>query len=57
MRIALEQAKDGRVHILGEMAKVIQSSREEVSENAPRFVTIQVKADKVRDVIEAEEQL
>ncbi|MEL0102201.1 MAG: polyribonucleotide nucleotidyltransferase [Gammaproteobacteria bacterium] len=51
MRIALEQAKDGRVHILGEMAKVIQSSRKEVSENAPRFVTIQVKADKVRDVI------
>ena len=51
MKIALEQAKDGRIHILGEMGKVIQSSREEVSENAPRFVTIQVKSDKVRDVI------
>ena len=51
MKIALEQAKDGRIHILGEMSKVIQSSRKEVSENAPRFVTIQVKSDKVRDVI------
>ena len=51
MKIALEQAKDGRIHILGEMSKVIKSSREEVSENAPRFVTIQVKSDKVRDVI------
>ena len=51
MKIALAQAKDGRIHILGEMNKVIQSSRNEVSENAPRFVTIQVKPDKVRDVI------
>ena len=51
MKIALAQAKDGRIHILGEMNKVIQSSRNEVSENAPRFVTIQVKSDKVRDVI------
>ena len=51
MKIALEQAKEGRIHILSEMSKVIKSSREEVSENAPRFVTIQVKSDKVRDVI------
>jgi polyribonucleotide nucleotidyltransferase len=51
MKIALGQAKEGRIHILGEMNKVIQTSREEVSENAPRFVTIQVKTDKVRDVI------
>ena len=51
MKIALAQAKEGRIHILGEMNKVIQSSRDEVSENAPRFVTIQVKSDKVRDVI------
>ena len=51
MRIALEQAKEGRIYILKEMAKVIQNSRDEVSENAPRFVTIQVKPDKVRDVI------
>ena len=40
MRIALDQAKEGRIHILGEMGKVIQKSREEVSENAPRFDTI-----------------
>ena len=51
MKIALAQARDGRIHILGEMAKVIESSREEVSINAPRFITIQVKSDKVRDVI------
>ena len=51
MKVALEQAKNGRIHILKEMAKVIQSSREEVSENAPRFITLQVKSEKVRDVI------
>ena len=51
MKIALDQAKQGRIHILGEMGKVIKSSRDEVSENAPRFITIQVKSDKVRDVI------
>ena len=51
MKVALEQAKNGRIHILNEMAKVIQSSREEVSENAPRFITLQVKSEKVRDVI------
>ena len=51
MKVALAQAKNGRIHILNEMAKVIQSSREEVSENAPRFITLQVKSEKVRDVI------
>ena len=51
MKVALAQAKNGRIHILKEMAKVIQSSREEVSENAPRFITLQVKSEKVRDVI------
>ena len=51
MKVALEQAKNGRIHILKEMAKVIDTSREEVSENAPRFITLQVKSDKVRDVI------
>ena len=51
MKVALEQAKNGRIHILKEMAKVIDASREEVSENAPRFITLQVKSDKVRDVI------
>ena len=51
MNVALAQAKNGRIHILNEMAKVIESSREEVSENAPRFITLQVKSEKVRDVI------
>ena len=51
MKVALAQAKNGRIHILNEMAKVIESSREEVSENAPRFITLQVKSEKVRDVI------
>ena len=51
MKVALAQAKKGRIHILNEMAKVIESSREEVSENAPRFITLQVKSEKVRDVI------
>jgi len=51
METALGQAKDARLHILGEMNKVIGQSREGVSENAPAMVTIKVDADKVRDVI------
>lgn len=51
METALGQARDARLHILGEMNKVIGQSREDVSENAPAMVTIKVDADKVRDVI------
>ena len=51
MQIALAQAKDGRMHILGEMAKALTSNREGVSANAPKIVTIQVPKDKIRDVI------
>lgn len=51
METALGQARDARLHILGEMNKVIGQSRESVSENAPAMVTIKVDADKVRDVI------
>ncbi len=51
METALNQAKDARLHILGEMNKVIAQSREGVSENAPAMVKIKVDADKVRDVI------
>ncbi|UUX52112.1 polyribonucleotide nucleotidyltransferase [Nisaea acidiphila] len=51
MKIALDQAKDGRVHILGEMAKALTSSREGVSENAPRITTITVPTDKIREII------
>ena len=51
MEVALAQAKEGRMHILGEMAKVIQTSREEMSDYAPRIITIKIPTDKIRDVI------
>jgi len=51
MKIALGQAKDGRLHILGEMAKGLNDPRQEVSKNAPRITTFQVPKDKIREVI------
>jgi len=51
MFTALEQAKGGRLHILGEMAKAIESSRSELSGNAPRIETVKVAKDKIRDII------
>ena len=51
MKIALSQAKDGRLHILGEMGKAIDSSRQEVSQNAPRITVINIPKDKIREVI------
>jgi polyribonucleotide nucleotidyltransferase len=51
MSTALEQAKGGRLHILGEMAKAIESSRTELSGNAPRIETVKVAKDKIRDII------
>ncbi len=51
MKIALEQAKGGRMHILGEMAKAITGNREGVSANAPKIVTTSVPKEKIRDVI------
>jgi polyribonucleotide nucleotidyltransferase len=51
MRVALDQAKDGRRHILDEMAKALTGAREEVSENAPRITTFAIPRDKIRDVI------
>ncbi|GFZ99286.1 polyribonucleotide nucleotidyltransferase [Dyella caseinilytica] len=51
MKIALEQAKHGRLHILGEMAKVISTPRSEMSEYAPRLLTIKIHPDKIREVI------
>jgi polyribonucleotide nucleotidyltransferase len=51
MRVALEQAKDGRRHILGEMAKALTGARDEVSENAPRITTFAIPRDKIREVI------
>ena len=51
MEIALDQARDGRIHILGEMAKAIDSGRNELSEHAPRITTMQIPTDKIREVI------
>ena len=51
MQQALEQAKDGRMFILGEMAKVIDTHREVMSEFAPRLITFKINPDKIRDVI------
>ncbi|HEX2151391.1 MAG TPA: polyribonucleotide nucleotidyltransferase [Stellaceae bacterium] len=51
MRVALDQAKDGCRHILGEMAKALTGAREEVSENAPRITTFSIPRDKIREVI------
>jgi polyribonucleotide nucleotidyltransferase len=51
MRQALEQAKEGRMTILGEMAKVITEGREEMSEYAPRLITFKINPEKIRDVI------
>ena len=51
MEIALKQAKEGRIHILGEMRKALGESRTEVSKNAPRMHTIQIPKDKIGAVI------
>jgi len=51
MEKALGQAREGRLFILGEMAKVIDTSREELSQYAPRILTMKVHPDKIRDVI------
>jgi len=51
METALSQAKDGRLHILGEMAKVLDSAREEMSEWAPTIITMHIDPEKIRDVI------
>ncbi len=51
MTKALEQAKAGRAHILGEMTKALGNSRGEVSEHAPRIETIQIDKSKIRDII------
>ena len=51
MKVALDQAKDGRMHILGEMAKSIDSARDDLGEHAPRIELITIPTDKIRDVI------
>jgi polyribonucleotide nucleotidyltransferase len=51
MRVALGQARDGRLHILGEMAKAITGARAELGEFAPRIETLKIPTDKIREVI------
>ncbi len=51
MKTAINQASAGRMHILGEMAKAMDTSREDVGEFAPRIVTMKIPVDKIRDVI------
>jgi len=51
MKVALAQAKDGRHHILGEMAKALDHTREELSAHAPRIETLQIDKSKIREVI------
>jgi polyribonucleotide nucleotidyltransferase len=51
MEIALNQARDGRMHILGEMGKAISAARDTVNDNAPRITTLSIPKDKIREVI------
>ncbi|MBI5508465.1 MAG: polyribonucleotide nucleotidyltransferase [Deltaproteobacteria bacterium] len=51
LETALEQARVGRLHILGEMAKCLEASRAELSKHAPRITSLRIKVDRIRDVI------
>ena len=51
MRVALDQAKAGRIHILGEMSKALTGARQELGEYAPRIEIIKIPVDKIREVI------
>ena len=51
MQVALEQAKQGRLHILGEMNKALANTREEMSDFAPRIITFKIDPSKIREVI------
>jgi polyribonucleotide nucleotidyltransferase len=51
MRVALTQARDGRLHILGEMAKALDRARAELGQHAPRIETFKIPVDKIREVI------
>ncbi|MCA8907600.1 MAG: S1 RNA-binding domain-containing protein, partial [Rhodospirillaceae bacterium] len=51
MSVALDQARDGRLHILGEMAKALTGARDEVNQHAPRITTMSIPKEKIRDVI------
>lgn len=51
MATALQQAKEGRLHILGEMDKALSQPRSDLSKHAPRIITMRVPTDKIRDII------
>jgi len=51
MRVALDQAREGRLHILGEMGKAISQARSQLGEHAPRIEVIHIPTDKIREVI------
>jgi polyribonucleotide nucleotidyltransferase len=51
MAEAVAQAKDGRIHILGEMAKAMTGARSDVNDNAPKITTLKINPDKIREVI------
>ncbi len=51
MRVALDQAYEGRLHILGEMGKALSGARQDLGDYAPRIETIKIPTDKIRDVI------
>ncbi len=51
METALNQARGGRIHILDKMLETLKDTREEVSQHAPKIVSIQIKSDKIRDII------
>jgi len=51
MRVALDQARDGRIHILGEMSKALTGARAEIGEHAPRIEVLKIPVDKIREVI------
>jgi polyribonucleotide nucleotidyltransferase len=51
MQIALDQARDGRIHILGEMSKALTAAREVLADSAPKITTLNIPVDKIRDII------
>jgi polyribonucleotide nucleotidyltransferase len=51
MQIALDQAREGRIHILGEMGKALTSARDDLADSAPKITTLKISVDKIRDII------
>jgi polyribonucleotide nucleotidyltransferase len=51
MNIALDQAREGRIHILGEMSKALTAARDDLADSAPKITTLKISVDKIRDII------